>query len=141
MAETIIVGGREYTCHHMNAFSANKLLMRIQKIVLPVIGGALGNEAQSIGDIDVSQAIAMVSEHLDESVLDNIVLPMFAEAKVYDVERKKFIRTGADIDVCFTAETLVDFYELIWEVGRLQFGPFFAQIGERFGGLLGADSK
>ncbi len=137
--ETIIIGNREYTCHRMNAFAANKLLMRLQKIVLPIIGSALG-DGKSVGDIDVTAAVSMVAEHLDEAAMDTIVLPMFADSKLYDVDGKRFIRTGGDIDVCFTAETLMDMYELIWEVGKIQFVPFFASLGERFGDLLGGES-
>lgn len=135
-AETIIIGSREYTCHRMNAFAANKILMRLQKIVLPIIGGALGSGVQSVGDIDVVEAVGMISEHLDESSMDSIVLPMFAESRVYDVEAKRFIKTGADVDASFSVDTLMDFYELIWEVGKVQFSPFFAQLAGRFGDLL-----
>lgn len=137
--ETFIVGSREFTCVRMNAFAANKLLMRLQKIAVPVMGSLMG-AGKGLGDVDVKEAAAAIAEHLDESLMDTIVLPMFAEAKVFSVENKKFIKSGAEIDQCFTTENLFDFYELIFQVARYQLGPFFAQLADRFGNLT-ADAK
>lgn len=135
--ETFIVGNREFTCVRMNAFAANKLLMRIQKIAVPIIGSMAGaGKGKSLMDIDVQQAAKMLSEHLDESLMDNIVLPMFSESKVFSAENKKFIKGPTDIDQCFTTENLFDLYQLIFEVARFQFAPFFASLMDRFGGLI-----
>ena len=132
--ETFIVGAREFTCARMNAFAANKLLMRLQKIAVPVIGSLVG-AGKSLGDIDVKEAAQVIAANLDESIMDSIVLPLFTESRVYCVEAKKFIKNGTDIDQCFTTENLFDLYELIFEVGRYQFGPFFASLADRFGAL------
>lgn len=136
MSETFIIGNREFTCHRMNAFAASKMQLRLQKIALPVIGSLIGT-GKGVADMDVAQAAAAISEHLTEDMLDTLVLPMFAEAKVFCSDPKTFIKTGADIDKVFTAETLFDFYELIYQVGRYQFAPFFSQMAGRFGHLLG----
>lgn len=133
--ETFIIGNREFTAMRMNAFSANKLLMRIQKVIMPVMGSLLGT-GRSLGDVDVNQAARVIAENLDESIMENIVLPMFAESRVFCVESKKFIKTGTDIDLCFTTENLFDLYDLIYSVGRFQFEPFFGQLISRFGGLI-----
>lgn len=134
---TFIIGGREFTCARANAFAANKLLMRLQKIAVPVLGALLSG-GRDIGDIDVKEAATMIAEHLDETAIDNIVIPLFAESKVYSVENKKFIKGEMDVNVCFTSEQLFDFYELTFEVARFQFSPFFAQMVNRFGGLTGS---
>jgi len=132
--ETFIVGSREFTCVRMNAFAANKLLMRLQKIAVPVMGSLMG-AGKGLGDIDVKEAAQVIAANLDESIMDNIVLPLFAESKVFSAENKKFVKSGTDIDQCFTTENLFDLYELIFEVARYQFGPFFASLVERFGAL------
>jgi hypothetical protein len=132
--ETFIVGSREFTCLRMNAFAANKLLMRLQKIAVPVMGSLMGG-GKGLGDIDVKEAAQVIAANLDESIMENIVLPLFAESKVFSAENKKFIKSGTDIDQCFTTENLFDLYELIFEVARYQFGPFFASLVERFGAL------
>ncbi len=132
--ETFIVGGREFTCLRMNPFAANTLLMRIQKIALPVIGSLMGG-GKGLGDIDVKEAAQVISMNLDESVMASIVFPMFEGSKVYCVDNKRFIKGAADIDQCFTVENLFDMYELIFEVARFQFGPFFGQLASRFGNL------
>lgn len=138
--ETFIIGSREFTCVRMNAFAANKLLMRLQKIAVPVMGSLMG-AGKGLGDIDVKEAAAAIAEHLDESLMDTIVLPMFAEAKVFSAEQKKFVKVGTDIDQCFTTENLFDLYQLIFEVARYQFGPFFASLAERFGSLTAGEKK
>lgn len=138
--ETFIIGSREFTCVRMNAFAANKLLMRLQKIAVPVMGSLMG-AGKGLGDIDVKEAAAAIAEHLDETLMDTIVLPMFAEAKVFSAEQKKFVKSGTDIDQCFTTENLFDLYQLIFEVARYQFGPFFASLVERFGSLTAGEKK
>jgi hypothetical protein len=138
--ETFIIGSREFTCVRMNAFAANRLLMRLQKIAVPVMGTLMG-AGKGLGDIDVKEAAAAIAEHLDESLMDTIVLPMFAEAKVFSAEQKKFVKSGTDIDQCFTTENLFDLYQLIFEVARYQFGPFFGSLVERFGSLTAGEKK
>ena len=138
--ETFIIGSREFTCVRMNAFAANRLLMRLQKIAVPVMGSLMG-AGKGLGDIDVKEAAAAIAEHLDETLMDTIVLPMFAEAKVFSAENKKFVKSGTDIDQCFTTENLFDLYQLIFEVARYQFGPFFASLAERFGSLTAGEKK
>lgn len=138
--ETFIIGSREFTCARMNAFAANKLLMRIQKIAVPVMGSLMG-AGKGLGDIDVKEAAQAIAEHLDETLMDTIILPMFAEAKVFSAEQKKFVKSGTDIDQCFTTENLFDLYQLIFEVARYQFGPFFASLAERFGSLTEGAKK
>jgi hypothetical protein len=122
----------------MMPFEANKLVLRLQKVVVPVLGSLMGG-GKGFGDLDVKEAAQVIAMHLDESLMDSIVLPMFGEAKVYCVENKKFIRNGTDINQCFTTENLFDLYELIYEIGRYQFTPFFTEMVARFGFL--ADDK
>lgn len=137
--QTIIVGGREFTVHRMNAFAANKLLMRIQKVVVPVLGSLMGGAgAKSLADVDVEVAARALSTHLDEALFDTIVLPMFEESKLFLNEKKAFIRTGVDISQNFTTQNLFDLYELIFEIGRFQFGPFFESAVARFGAVSAA---
>ena len=136
--ELIIIGSREFTCLRMNAFDANRLLLRIQKIAVPLLGSMLGS-GKNLGDVDVKQAALMIAEHLDESLMDSIVLPMFSQSRTHCNDLKQFISTANDINKCFTTENLFDLYILIYEVARFQFGPFFASLADRFGGLPAAE--
>lgn len=133
--ETFIIGNKEYTAIRMNAFDANLLLLKIQKIVLPLFASIKGQQGAvtDIMDLDVSQAASVLAENLSEDTFKSIVFPMFEKAKVYSTEHKRIIKSPADVDIVFTAENLLDLYELIWEVARYNFHPFFLQITERFG--------
>lgn len=132
-SETFIVGDREFTVMRMNAFTANALMLRIQKIALPVIGSLVNGKG--LGDMDVKEAAMVIAQHIDESVMTSIVLPMFEGSQLYSVENKRKIKSESDINICFTTENLFDMYELIFEVARYQFGPFFGQLMARFGHL------
>lgn len=139
--QTFIIGSREFTCARMNPFEANRLLLRGQKLVMPVIGAIFGGskgKASSIMDMDVKEAAMAIADNLDESIMDTIILPMFVDSKVYSNENKKFIKGPGEINQCFTTENLLDFYELIFEVARYQFGPFLDRLVERFGSLVEA---
>jgi hypothetical protein len=138
--ETFIIGEREYTCVRMNAFAANKLFLRLQKIAVPVLS-VIAAQNGSLGDLDVKEAGMMLAEHLDDDLIDSVVLPMLDEARVYSVEHKRRIKAPTDIDICFTAAELLDFYELVFLVGRHQFGPFIRALAKRFGGLIAENPK
>lgn len=138
--ETIIVGNREYALTRMNVLLANTLLMRIQKVAMPVIG-SLMDGGKGLGDIDVKEAAKVISENLDESMITNIVIPMFKGCALSDVESKRKLDSEAAINQAFTVENLLDLYELIFEVGRFQFSPFLEQLKSRFGNLLDAKPK
>jgi hypothetical protein len=130
--QTFIVGDQEFTCQRMNAFAANTLLIRLQKIVVPVLG-ALFAGGKSFADMDVKEAAQLIAQNIDERAMTEIVLPMFAESKLFAVGPRKFIKSEQDVNAVFTVDTLFDFYELVWLVGKAQFSPFFAAMLARFG--------
>ena len=138
--QTAIVGNKEYTFMPMNAFDANRLFLRIQKVATPIIGAVIGS-GKGIGEMDVKDAASTIAQHIDESIMDQIIMPMFDQSKVFDCENKCFIKSGMDVNRCFTVENLFDFYELAFEVGRYQFGPFFKALMGRFGSLTEGVAK
>jgi len=136
--ETIIVGQSEYTAMKMNAFEANRILLRLNKVILPVIGGLTkGKQGGSVNllDADLSEATGIIAENLTEEVMDTIILPMFTQSRVYMVEKKVFIKDGMSINQAFTADNLFDLYELVWEVLKLNFAVFFRKTAANFGNL------
>lgn len=134
---SIIIGAEEYTAHKMNAFEANAILLRLNKVILPVIGGLTKDrqEGVSLLDADLSEVAGIIAENLTEEVMTTIVLPMFKGSKVYSVEKKLFIDKEAAINVVFTVDNLFDLYTLIWEVLKLNFEVFFRKAAASFGSL------
>ncbi len=132
--ETFIINGQEYTCIKMNAFEGNKLLLRAQKIALPVFGALFG-AGKKFSETDISEAAKLISENVDEHIFENLILPLFDEAKVYCLKNKKTIKNGTDINQCFSIDNLYDLYTLIFLVMRYQFAPFFDSLVGRFGSL------
>ena len=136
MSERIIIGAEEYTALKMNAFEANAILLRLNKVILPVIGGLTkGRQNVNILDADLSEVAGIIAENLTEEVMTTIVLPMFKGSKVYSVEKKLFIDKEAAINVAFTVDNLFDLYTLIWEVLKLNFEVFFRKAAASFGSL------
>lgn len=133
--ETFIIGNKEYTATRMNAFDANLILLKIQKIVLPLFGSIKGQQGKisDLMDMDLKEAASILADNLNEDTFKNIVFPMFDKSNVYSAEAKRKIKSAADVDIVFTAENLFDLYELIWEVALFNFRPFFQQITGRFG--------
>lgn len=126
------IGGREYSAVRLNAFATHKLMTKALKIFGPV--------AQHLKmDANIAEALPAVVGCLDEDVVSTFVLPMFAESRVAMVDGDGLvpIKTPGDIDAFFTAETLVDFYELAFRVAQFQLGPVFRSALSRFG----ADTK
>lgn len=135
--ETFIVGGKEYAAFKIPAFEANQIIMKLQRLVLPVLGGMTGG--QSIADMDTKDAFAIISEKLDDSVMTDIVLPMFRLSQVASVEGKFKIDSSIAINKAFgDADGLADMYELIFEVLRFNFGSFFTKLADRFGNQSGS---
>jgi len=136
---SIIIGADEYTALKMNAVDANTILLRLNKIILPVIGGLTkGQKAGNILDADLSEVAGVIAENLNEEVMNNIVMPMFKSSRVYSVEKKLFIDKEAAINIVFTVDNLFDLYTLIWEVLKLNFEVFFQKATANFGSLTAA---
>lgn len=136
---SIIIGTDEYTALKMNAVEANNILLRLNKIILPVIGGLTkGKQGANIMDADLSEVAGIIAENLNEEVMTNIVLPMFKGSRVYSVEKKLFIDKDAAINIVFTVDNLFDLYTLIWEVLKLNFEVFFRKAAANFGSLTAA---
>lgn len=138
--ETFIVGGKEYTCFQMNAFEGNNLQITITKRLAPVLT-AVALSGKAIGDMKVQDAARVIAENIDAAIMTEIIFPLFQESKVYSVENKRFIKNPSDMNQCFTMDTLFDFYELVFLVGKYNLGPFLLRLLSQYGIHLGAEAK
>lgn len=138
--ETFIIGNKEYAASKIAAFAANGILLKLQKLILPVLGEIAGDEKSqaNIMDMDVGAAFQVISSKLDESVMTDIVLPMFKLAQVACTTDNIKIDSPQSIDKVFSdADGLADMYELIFEVLKFNFAGFFSSLAARFGGKSG----
>jgi len=145
--ETFIIGSSEYAASKIAPFAANGIILKLQKIILPALGEVMGDGKDKKADVlemDVSAIFGVLSSKLDDSVMSDIVLPMFKLAQVAcltkDGEKKDIkIDSASGIDKVFVdADGLAEFYELIFEVLKYEFGGFFASLVARFGNKGGA---
>lgn len=131
--ETFIIGHREFTAKKMNAFDAGRFLLKLKDIISPAMSEFARED--SIQNINVFELLS----GLDESTHESVIFPLLAAAGVYSVEDKRKIASPLDMNMCFTVDTLLDFYVLIWEVLKLNFAPFIARATVLFGKLNSAE--
>ncbi len=131
--ESFFIGTKEYAASKIPAFQANAIILKLQKIVLPVIGEMTNGGL----DKDIRQIAEVVSGSLDESVMPDIIMPMFKLAQVASVTDNIKIDSQPNFDKVFTVDDLGDFYELVYEVLKYNFGNFFSSLAARFGNKSG----
>lgn len=137
--ETFIINNREFAAYKIAPFAANGIIMKLQKLILPVLGEMVGDKKQvSIMEMDISAALNILSERLDERTMTEIILPMFKLSAVACVTDNVKIDSPTAIDKVFVdADGLADFYELAFEVLKFNFASFFEKVAQRFGGSVG----
>lgn len=124
---------REFAAHKIQPFEANEIALKLQKIILPAIG-----ELQNGFDSNAGNLLRIVSEKLDSQVMTDIVLPTFQLAQVVCVSDNQKVVSKQDINKVFEdADGLADFYELVFEVLKYEFGPFISRLMARFGNSAG----
>lgn len=140
--ESFIVGGKEYQATKIPAFDANSIILKLQRIILPVLGGmAVG---KSLADMDAKEAMQIISEKLDDSVMTDIIMPMFKLSRVACTsDGQAFeLNSSTNFNKAFgDADGLADMYELIFLVLKYNFGAFFTSLAARFGSPAAGDQK
>lgn len=135
-----IIGNREFTATMPNPLDANKILMKAKKMAIPSAMKLFASK-QDIASLNAAEAIIVLADILDETAVDEIVLPFFGFCRVYAVEEKQFIKGSMDVNKLFTMENFFDFYELVYEVARFVYSPFFEAAARRFGLQQSNNSK
>lgn len=128
---SFIIGAKEYACYKIPAFQANSILLKLQKLVLPVLGEFKGLDG------DLRPLADAISSRLDESVMAELIMPLFKAANVISVTDQTKIDSQINFDKVFTVDELGDFYELVFEVLKYNFGNFFSGLASRFGSKSG----
>lgn len=118
---TFEIGGKEFTAVKMNAFAAAKHLVKLKCLLdKGLAGGTNANAVQLLSGVD-------------ESTLEGVILPILKDSLVTSVTDGKKIDSPANVNAVFTVDTLFDFFELSWEVMKLNFAPFFERVLSLFG--------
>lgn len=119
------VNGHEVSFRRLNAFDTHKLVQQLVKTLGPVMTNVKGTD-------DVSKLLANLAD--TEDVIETIALPVFAKCNL--VVDGKQVKTVQDINAVFTAETILDLYEITFAVIKEQVGDFFGKLMTRFGAAI-----
>lgn len=125
MTHTMIIDNREFSCQSLNAIEQVRLHVKIKKFIAPFL------DNQKSDDV-----IGLIMETVDDAVLDEIVMPLFKKARVYDIESKTFLDSEISVNKSFAGANVCAFYELIYEVFKYNLSPLFDELGKRFGGQI-----
>jgi len=127
--ETFIIGNREFTAKKMNAFDAGRFLLKLKDIAAPAFStfGQTENKTENLNILGLFSG-------LDEDTHEKVIFPILVASSAYSVSDKRKISSVTDMNLCFSVETLLDFYLLVWEVLKLNFAPFIEQVSNHFGG-------
>lgn len=119
------VNGRTYRYTNLNAFEAHKLILALVKKLGPAI--------KSVSmDADVSSLIGAFAS-VEGDVLEDVALPVFAQCSL-SVDGRPLTNRG-QIDAAYTAEDVMDLYEVAFTLIKAQVGPAFTKALTRFGAL------
>lgn len=139
--ETFVINGKEYNASKIPAFPANGIILKLQKIILPILAAMGGDHSAMNMDVKVF-LFKSIAERLDDSVMSEIVLPTFKLSVVSSKEDNCKIDSEQAINKVFKdADGLTDFYELIYEVLKYNFEGFFMNIGRLIGDKLGSKNQ
>lgn len=117
------VGDEEYQCLQLDAFTTNSYLLKMKSM----IGGLMGSGMDS----DASNLLSLI----DQKTLDDLVFPIFDKCSLTCTSKKVKLVDKKGMNEVFTAETLDDFYAVIWEVLKYNFGPFISKMAKNLFGL------
>lgn len=115
------IGGREFSAAKMNAFAAAKHLVKLKTLLDK--GLSQGTNANAI----------VLLSGIDEKTLETVIMPIMRDAMASSVTDGVKLDSEANVNKVFSADTLFDFFEVIWEVLKLNFSPFFIRILSLFG--------
>ncbi len=130
--ETFLINKKQYQASKIAAFPANGIILKLQKLILPVLGNM--KQSQNVMDMNITDVFGVLSEKLDESVMSEIILPMFKLSQVSSDEHGCKIDSEQAINKVFVdADGLADLYVLVFEVLKYNFSGFFTNLADRFG--------
>jgi len=130
----VIIGDKEYAMSKLAPFTANTFILKLSKIIVPVLGAVKGKDVM---EMDIKEAVSVLSDTLDQSTITNLIFPMFKASQVASLSDNAKIEDEKSFNAVFTTDNLADFYALIWEVLQYNFANFIGGLGSRFGFQLG----
>ena len=115
---------REYQFGLLNPFKANKLLIKLTKILGPALGSmSKGGDVKSIMDMDLSEVMEGLCSRLDEDQIESIMITLFDQVLCDgDKMTESFVATEFK-------GSLNTLYKVTFAALEVQFGDFFGGKG------------
>lgn len=112
-------GDRDYSAVAMDAFTIALMWPKIIK----KFGKGIGQQTD----------IAEIISSLDEQALKDIIFPMLQKSVVTCTTEGKKLSSQNDFNALFNHENLFEFYQVVWEVVKINFAPLLNGLLAQFG--------
>lgn len=120
---TFVVGDKEYQMIELDAFTANKWFFRLNEIITSVMGSGLDTNISGIAKL------------LNQEVIDKDIFPLFDAVQLTCTSERVKLKDRNSMNQLFSAATLFDFYLVILEVVKFNFGPFISELMKNLFGV------
>ena len=118
------IDDKEYQFGLLNPFKANKLLIKLTKILGPALGSmSKGGDVESIMDMDLSEVMEGLCSRLDEDQIESIMIALFEQVLC---DGDKMTQSFVETEFKGSLNTL---YKVMFAALEVQFGDFFAGNG------------
>lgn len=112
----VTIGNEDFQFIQLTAFRTAQHMFKMKDLLSKGFVGGLDSNAANLMAI------------IDEKTLNEIIFPMFRDCAVMCTSKKQKIEDSSGMDKVFTAENLDEFFELVWEVLKFNFGPFIRKM-------------
>lgn len=119
----VTIASRQYTFYTLQAFEATKHAMQLKKIIERGMGQGL--------DSNIIQVISTV----DEKTLEEVIFPILSKCAVTCITEEKKLQSSRDMNEIYTVEDMDEFFLVVWEVLKANFGPFFRKMAKNLFGF------
>lgn len=115
--------GKEFNTVKLGAFKANAYLLKMKSMLGALFSKGMDSQAASLINI------------IDEKTMKEIIFPLLTDTQTTcTTDQVKMVDANA-MDKVFNADTLGDFYALVWEVIKYNFAPFISKLAMSLFGL------
>lgn len=110
------IGNESFQFRQLTAFRTAQYMFKMKELLAKGFGSGLDSNAANLMAI------------VDEKTLNDVIFPIFRDCSVVCTSKKQKIEDSSGMDKVFTAESLDEFFELVWEVLKFNFAPFIRKM-------------
>ncbi|UJH95986.1 putative tail assembly chaperone [Pantoea phage Nafs113] len=121
--KTFSVGDRQFQMFTLQPFAAVQHSLKLKKILERGLGKGLDSNVVS------------VLENIDEKTLTEVIFPILRDTALTCTSAEQKLQSPNDMNEVFSIEDMDEFFIVVWEVLKANFGPFFQKMAKNLFGF------